>query len=241
MAGRGAPGYAAAMLRVIRFSALALLLIVTGLWGYAWVRKSPQETLGESFAGLLVGVFGQQQAVPSAGGGMQLPPGLTLGGPFRLTDHTGRAVTEQDFAGRWLLVYFGFTYCPDVCPTELGTIAAALDALGAEGEQVTPLLITIDPQRDTPEQLANYVTLFHPRLIGLTGTAEQIQEVARRYRVYYARVNNPDLRDYTMDHSAFIYLTGPDARVRALFRPETPPEAIAAAVQAQLRAARARS
>jgi protein SCO1/2 len=229
------------MLRVIRFSALALLLMVAGLWGTAWLRKSPQETLGESFAGLLAGVFGQQQALPSAGGGMQLPPGLNLGGPFRLTDHTGRAVTDQDFAGRWLLVYFGFTYCPDVCPTELGAIAAALDAMGAEGEQVTPLLITIDPQRDTPEQLANYVTLFHPRLIGLTGTAEQIQEVARRYRVYYARVQRPEMTDYTMDHSSFIYLTGPDARVRALFRPETSPEAIAAAVQAQLRAARARS
>jgi protein SCO1/2 len=230
------------MLRIIRYSSIALLALVAGVWAYAWMTKSPQETLAEAFASRLVGVFGQRQAaLPSAGGGMQLPAGINLGGAFRLTDHQGRAVTEQDFAGRWLLVYFGFTYCPDVCPTELGTIAAALDAMGAESEQVTPLLITIDPQRDTPRQLADYVALFHPRLVGLTGTAEQIQEVARRYRVYYARVQRPEMTEYTMDHSSFIYLTGPDSRVRALFRPETSPEAIAAAVQAQMRAARARS
>lgn len=228
------------MLHFIRYASLALLLLMGGLWAYAWMTKSPQETLGEAFASRLAAVFGQQMPMPSgAGGGLQLPPGLHLGGPFRLIDHHGRPVTEADFAGRWLLVYFGFTWCPDVCPTELGTIAAALDAMGEAGEQVTPVLITIDPERDTPEKLADYVDRFHPRMVGLTGTAEQIAEVARRYRVFYARVNRPDQGgDYTMDHSAFIYLTGPDARVRALFRPETSPEAIAAATLAQLRTVR---
>lgn len=228
------------MLHVIRYSSLALIAIVVGIWGHAWLTKSPQETLGEAFAGRVAAVFGQQMPVPAgAGGGMQLPPGISLGGPFSLTDHTGRAVTEADFAGRWLLVYFGFTWCPDVCPTELGTIVAALDAMGPAGEQVTPVLITIDPARDTPEKLADYVVRFHPRMVGLTGTPEQVAEVARRYRVYYARVNRPDQGgDYTMDHSSFTYLVGPDARVRALFRAETPPEAIAAATAAQLRAAR---
>jgi cytochrome oxidase Cu insertion factor (SCO1/SenC/PrrC family) len=228
------------MLRFIRIASLALIAFVFGIWAYAWVTKSPQETLAEAFAARIAALFGQKMPLPAgAGGGLQLPPGLNLGGPFALTDHRGRAVTEADFAGRWLLVYFGFTWCPDVCPTELGTIAAALDAMGEASEAVTPLFITIDPQRDTVAQMAGYVERFHPRLVGLTGTPEQIAEVARRYRVYYARVNRPDQGgDYTMDHSSFIYLTGPDGRVRALFRAETPPEAIAATTLAQLRAAR---
>ena len=227
------------MLRIIRVSSLLLLALVAGIWAYAWVSKSPQETLGEAFANRLAGVFGQEMAAPTAsGGGMQLPAGMSLGGPFELTNQAGQAVTERAFAGRWLLVYFGFTYCPDICPTELGTMASALDAMGPAGEAVTPILITIDPQRDTPAQLADYVPRFHPRMQGLTGTPEQVAAAARRYRVYFARVQRPDMTDYLMDHSSFIYLVGPDARVRALFRPETSPEALAAAVQAQLRAAR---
>ncbi|HEV7456013.1 MAG TPA: SCO family protein [Roseococcus sp.] len=226
------------MLRILRLSSLLLILMVGGIWAFAWATKSPQETLGEAFANRLASVFGQDMPSPSAGGGgMQLPPGVTLGGPFSLTDHTGRAVTQQDFAGRWMLVYFGFTYCPDVCPTELGTIAAALDIMGPEGEAITPLLITIDPERDTPAQLADYVAAFHPRMIGLTGTAQQVADAARRYRVFYARAQRPEMTEYTMDHSSFVYLVGPDGLVRTLFRAETTPEAMAAAVRGQLRAA----
>jgi len=212
--------------------------LVAGIWAYAWVSKSPEESLSEAFANRLAGVFGQELAIPSAGGGMQLPAGMSLGGAFDLVNQAGQPVTERDFAGRWLLVYFGFTYCPDVCPTELGIMASALDAMGPAGEAVTPILITIDPQRDTPDQLADYVSRFHPRMLGLTGTPEQIAAAARRYRVYFARVQRPDMTDYLMDHSSFIYLVGPDARVRALFRPETSPETIAAAVQGQMRALR---
>jgi protein SCO1 len=227
------------MLRIIRLSSILLLTLVAGIWAYAWVSKSPQETLGEAFANRLASVFGQEMTAPTAaGGGMQLPAGMSLGGPFELVNQAGQTVTERDFAGRWLLVYFGFTYCPDICPTELGTIASALDAMGPAGESVTPILITIDPQRDTPAQLADYVSRFHPRMLGLTGTPEQVAAAARRYRVYFARVQRPDMTDYLMDHSSFIYLVGPDAKVRALFRPETSPEAIAAAVQSQLRAVR---
>jgi protein SCO1/2 len=171
--------------------------------------------------------------VPAAGG-IQLPQGMSLGGPFTLTDQNGRTVTERDYAGRWTLVYFGYSFCPDVCPTELGTMAAAIDAMGPAGEQVVPMLISVDPQRDTPAHLADYVSRFHPRLQGLTGTPEQVAEVARRYRVYYAKVQRADTTDYLMDHSSFIYLVGPDARVRTLFRPETKPEDIAAAITAQL-------
>lgn len=223
------------MLRIIRISSLLLLTFVVGLWAYAWATKEPQTSLAEAFAGRLAAVFGQEMTVPSAGGGMQLPAGLALGGAFELVNQAGEAVTERDFTGRWMLLYFGFTHCPDVCPTELGSIAAAVDILGPEGEAVVPMLVTIDPQRDTPAQLADYVSRFHPRMQGLTGTPEQVAAAARRYRVYYARVQRPDMTDYVMDHSGFIYLVGPDGRVRSLFRPETTPEALAAAVQAQLR------
>jgi cytochrome oxidase Cu insertion factor (SCO1/SenC/PrrC family) len=136
------------------------------------------------------------------------------------------------------LVYFGYSFCPDVCPTELGTMAAALDALGAASERVVPLFISVDPQRDTPELLADYVSRFHPRMQGLTGTPEQVAEIARRYRVYYARAQRPDMTDYLMDHSSFIYLVGPDGRVRTLFRPEMRPEDIATAIGTQLGVAR---
>jgi protein SCO1/2 len=178
-------------------------------------------------------LFGAELPVPSAGG-VQLAQGVSLGGPFNLTDHTGRAVTERDFAGRWMLVYFGFTYCPDVCPTELGTMAAALDAMGPAGEAVVPVLITVDPERDGPAQLADYVSRFHPRLVGLTGTPEQVADAARRYRVYYAKARRSEMTDYLVDHSGFTYLVGPDSRVRTPFRPGTSPEAMAAAVSAQL-------
>ena len=221
------------MLRLVRLLALLLVVLLGGTWAYAWVTRAPGESLGEAFAARLALLLGGQPGSPAAGG-IQLPQGLVLGGPFSLVDQTGKAVTEQDFAGKWMLLYFGYTYCPDVCPTELGTIAAAMDALGPQAEKVVPALITVDPQRDTPAQLAEYVSRFHPRMQGLTGTAEQVAEVARRYRVYYARVNRADTTEYLMDHSSFVYLVGPDGRVRSLFRPEAGPDEIAAATRAQL-------
>lgn len=221
------------MLRTVRFLAVLLVALLGGVWAYAWVTRAPGEGLGEAFAARLGLIFGGQMPVPGAGG-VQLPQGMALGGTFSLVNQAGQPVTERDYAGRWMLVYFGYSYCPDVCPTELGTMAAALDAMGAAGEGVTPVFITVDPQRDTPAALADYVSRFHPRLQGLTGTPEQIAEVARRYRVYYARAQRPDMTDYLMDHSSFIYLVGPDGRVRSLFRPEMRPEDIAAAVTAQM-------
>jgi cytochrome oxidase Cu insertion factor (SCO1/SenC/PrrC family) len=222
------------MLRTLRVVSLLLVLLLGGVWAYAWVSRAPGEGLAEAFAARIGRLFGAEMPVPSPGGGVQLAQGVSLGGPFNLVDHTGRAVTERDFAGRWMLVYFGFTYCPDVCPTELGTIAAALDAMGPAGEAVVPVLITVDPERDRPEQLADYVSRFHPRMVGLTGTPEQVAEAARRYRVYYAKARQSGTTEYLVDHSSFVYLVGPDGRVRALFRPDTSPEAMAAAVSAQL-------
>jgi cytochrome oxidase Cu insertion factor (SCO1/SenC/PrrC family) len=138
---------------------------------------------------------------------------IQLGGAFTLVAHTGETVSDTDFQGKYLLVFFGYTFCPDVCPTSLQEMAMTLDALGSEAAMVQPLFITIDPQRDTPEVLAEYVAAFDARIIGLTGTPEQIAAVAKAYRAYYARSDTASGGDtYLMDHSAFIYLMGPDGR-----------------------------
>ena len=129
-----------------------------------------------------------------------------IGGPFALIDHTGQPRTDKDFRGKLMLIYFGYSYCPDVCPTDLQQIGLAVDRLGADGEAVQPLFITLDPERDTAAHLADYVPLFHPRLIGVTGSAEEIRRAALAYKVYYARYYPPGSPDYVIDHSSFIYL-----------------------------------
>ena len=158
-----------------------------------------------------------------------------IGGPFTLVDHTGRTVTEETFAGRPTLIYFGFTYCPDICPTSLQVMAAALDRLTPEQRaQVQPLLITVDPERDTPEALAAYVQspAFPDNLLGLTGSEEQIREAARAYRVYYARVEDDGtLAEYTMDHSSLIYLMGRNGEFVEVFPHQATPDQIASRLQ----------
>jgi len=146
-----------------------------------------------------------------------------VGGPFELTDHTGKVRTESDFRGKLMLVYFGFTYCPDICPTDLQQIGLALDKLGTDGDSVQPLFITVDPERDTPQHLAEYVPMFHPRLIGLTGSAEAIRKAADAYKVYYAKVDPPkgDGGYYTVDHTAFIYLMDREGNYLGFFPPGT--------------------
>ncbi len=174
--------------------------------------------------GFLIGGLVALAVLPGAR--ERLFPGATIksvgqalvGGPFTLTDHTGKRVTDEDFRGRFMLVFFGFTYCPDVCPTALQVMAAALDKLGAKAEQITPVLITVDPERDTPEQMAMYVKSFHPKLVGLTGSPAEIEAVTKAYRVYYKRVADPkSSAGYTMDHSAIIYVMGPDGVFRTHF------------------------
>ena len=146
-----------------------------------------------------------------------------VGGPFELTDHTGKPRTNSDFRGKLMLVYFGFTYCPDVCPTDLQAIGLALDKLGSDGDSVQPLFITVDPERDTAAHLAEYVPMFHPRLIGLTGSAEAIRKAADAYKVYYAKVDPPkgDGGYYTVDHTAFIYLMDREGNYLGFFPPGT--------------------
>lgn len=132
-----------------------------------------------------------------------------IGGPFTLTDHTGQMVTQDILKGKVTLLYFGYTYCPDICPTDLQQIGQALDQLTeAERADTQALFITVDPERDTAQQLAGYVSLFHPLIRGLTGTPEQIAVAAKAYRTYYKKVPAAEAgtSEYLMDHSAFIYL-----------------------------------
>lgn len=149
-----------------------------------------------------------------------------VGGPFELTDHTGKPRTERDFRGKLMLVYFGFTWCPDICPADLQAMGLALDKLGADGDSVQPLFITVDPERDTAQHLAEYVPMFHPRLIGLTGSAEAIRNAADAYKVYYAKVD-PDSGKagdggyYTVDHTAYIYLMDREGNYLGFFPPGT--------------------
>ena len=157
-----------------------------------------------------------------------------VGGPFELVDHSGRARTEQDFRGRLMLVYFGFTWCPDVCPTDLQAIGLAMDKLGADAK-VQLLFVTVDPERDTPTHLADYVKQFHPRLIGLTGSAQAIRKAADAYKVYFAKVAiGKEASDYTVDHTAFIYLMGRDGNYLGFFPPGTSADRMAEIIRPRL-------
>lgn len=157
-----------------------------------------------------------------------------IGGPFALIDQDGRPVTDADFRGRPLLVYFGLTYCPDICPTDLAVIAETMGQLGPAADGVQALFVTVDPERDTPAQLRDYTALFDRRIRGLTGDAKAIAAAARAYRVTYAKYDIQGPLDYRMDHSAFIYLMNRDGRFVARFPQGTAPETLADALRAQL-------
>lgn len=148
---------------------------------------------------------------------------------FSLVDHTGKAVTQDDFAGRWQLVFFGFTNCPDICPTTLAYMGSVLDILGPNADRIAPLFVTVDPERDTPKVLASYVTNFHPRLVGLTGSKAQVTAAAEAFKVYHERLADEDAPDhYTMAHAGHIYLMRPDGSFEAVFiEGDQPPEALA--------------
>ncbi len=142
---------------------------------------------------------------------------VPIGGAFTLVDEDGRTVTDQTYRGKWLIVFFGFTHCPDVCPTALNDLALVLDGLGPLAQSVQPLFITVDPERDTPDVMKDYTDAFHPAIVGLTGTPAQVAEAAKVYRVYYRKVPQGD--DYTMDHSGITYVMTPDGRFATHFSP----------------------
>jgi len=166
------------------------------------------------------------------GGGPQATAVPAVGGPFSLTDQNLNPVTEAAFKGKLMLVYFGYTFCPDVCPTALTEMGNAIEALGPAGDKVAPVFVTVDPARDTPEHLKEYLAYFHPRFVGLTGTAAQVAAAAKAYRVYYAKAKTDaasasDALDYLMDHTSIIYLMGPEGALKAHFPHGTNADAMA--------------
>lgn len=160
---------------------------------------------------------------------------VTIGGPFALIDQNGKPVTDADFRGKLMLVYFGFTYCPDICPTDLSVMSRAMGMLGdAPGKAIVPVFITIDPERDTPAQLKSILSNFHPAIVGLTGERPAIDAAVKAYRVYAQKVQREDLNDYTMDHSAFMYLMDGQGRYLTHFRHNTEPSEIVTTIRKYL-------
>jgi protein SCO1/2 len=155
-----------------------------------------------------------------------------IGGPFRLTDHAGRTVTDETFRGKAMLVFFGYRFCPDVCPTDLQVIAQALDLLGPEAAAVQALFVSVDPERDTPSALADYVSLFHPGILGLTGSPAEVKAAAQAYKTFYVKVPDPGSGgEYLIDHSAFIYVMGPDGRFSSVLPHGSSAESVASAAR----------
>jgi protein SCO1/2 len=204
----------------MRWMAVLTLLLGVGIIAAPSLAQSPPE---RSAAELMDAVMWNREPI---------------GGAFALTDQNGARRTDADFRGKLMLVYFGFTYCPDICPTDLQQMGLALDRLGAAGETVQPLFVTLDPERDTAEHLKDYMPLFHPRFLGLTGDAAAIEAAARAYRVYFKKVERDDKSDYTVDHSAFIYLMGRDGEYLGFFPPGTSAERLADAMRPSLAAKR---
>jgi protein SCO1/2 len=158
-----------------------------------------------------------------------------IGGPFSLVDQTGAAVTEATYQGRYRLMFFGYTFCPDVCPTALSTVSAALDKLSAgQRKMIVPIFVTVDPSRDTPPVMKDYVSAFGPGIVGLTGSEEQVAAVAKSFKVYAAKVKGEKPGEYSMDHSAILYLMGPDGRFLAHFPHGTSADDLAAGLKRQL-------
>ena len=147
----------------------------------------------------------------------------SVGGPFTLTDQAGKQRSDTEFRGKLMIVYFGYTYCPDVCPADLMAITQALDALGPAAEAVQPIFITIDPERDT-KVLADYVSAFHHSLVGLTGSPEEIRKIANSYKAFYAKVPDERSGGYSIDHTGVIYLMGRDGEYLGFMPPQTNPD-----------------
>jgi protein SCO1/2 len=188
-----------------------LLLVAAGLGAFLWLEGDRVPRMGQTL------VSGR----------------IAVGGPYALTDQDGKPRASSDFAGKYQLIYFGYTFCPDVCPTTLALMAAALDGLGPDRDRIVPVFITIDPERDTPEVLKKYVAAFGPRFVGLTGTPDEIAKVEKEYRVY-AKKGPVENGTYAMDHSSVIYLLGPDGKLASFYDDITTPEDLVRKIKAKL-------
>lgn len=203
-------------MRIIRIALWIIVLSVLSWWGYAYLfgPKTPAAQTEKDAAGVSL-----------------------IGGPFTLIDQKGRIRTDKDFKNKYMLVYFGYSYCPDICPTGLQEITDAMEGLGGDAQSVQPIFVSVDPKRDTPEQLALYMENFHPRFIALTGSEKNIQEAMKEYRVFAQRA--PDTAgentDYLIDHSSIVYLMSPGGEHIDHFTHATPAEEMIAGIKKHLR------
>lgn len=174
----------------------------------------------------------------SAQQGTRVEGKVLIGGPFTLTGTDGKQVTDRDFRGKLMLVFFGYTHCPDVCPTELQNMSEALDKLGPDASQVAPIFVSVDPARDTPQTLSAYVGNFGHRIIALTGSPDQVASAAKAYRVYFRKAEGgPD--DYTVDHSAFVYLMDREGNYLTHFLFNAPADTVASTIKKYIAAGNA--
>lgn len=185
---------------------------------------------GAVLVGTAIGVAVSLWFVPA--GGPTLTGVAAIGGPFTLVDQGGQVRTDRDFRGRFMLITFGYTHCPDVCPLTVQAIGDTLEQLGPAADQVAGIFVSVDPQRDTPAALGDYVQSVSPRIVALTGSPAQIAAAARAYRVYY-RINGDPARErnYTVDHTALLYLMDRDGRFLTHFTHQTPAATMVAAIR----------
>ena len=206
-------------LRFVRWAALGLIVLLA--IGVAVLELRPG---------------GEPVAEDASAGTVSVPAGVSIGGPFHLVDDKGHTVTDADYRGRWMLVFFGYTNCPDECPLTLQKMAAALGKLGPLADKVAPLFVTVDPARDTPARLASYLENFDARIVGLTGTDEQIATAAKAYRVYYSPAEHEKSGADIVGHSTFLYLMDPAGRFDALLASDADAEKLSAILRAKLTA-----
>jgi protein SCO1/2 len=208
------------ILRIIRWAALGLTALIA--LGIVFLEYGPKTSLEHSVADN-----------PPAGT-VAVAGGISIGGPFNLIDHNGHPVTDAAYRGRWMLVFFGYTNCPEDCPLTLQKMATALNTLGPLADRIAPLFITVDPAHDTPERLAGYLANFGSRIIGLTGNSDQIAAVAKAYRVYYSPAEHEQSGADLVNHSTVLYLMNPSGKLDALLRPDTDVDQLAAALRARV-------
>jgi cytochrome oxidase Cu insertion factor (SCO1/SenC/PrrC family) len=208
-------------LRIIRWTALVLIVLIIS--GIAVIEFRPTANP-------------QRHAVANntPAGTVTIPEGVPIGGPFKLVNDKGHAVTDADYRGRWMLIFFGYSNCPDECPLTLQKMATALTALGPLADRIAPLFITVDLGRDTPSRLTEYLANFDTRIIGLTGSNEQIAAAANAYRVYYSPTEHEQSGADLVSHSTFIYLMNPAGELQALFSQDADANTLTAALRARL-------
>ncbi|EFI53088.1 electron transport protein SCO1/SenC [Afipia sp. 1NLS2] len=214
-------------LRLIRWASIAGIAIL--LLGIAVLKFAPNLRHFNEPAS-------EKTASTASGDAVTVPAGVPIGGPFTLRSDKNVTVTDADYRGRWMLVFFGYTNCPDECPLTLQKMATSLKDVGPLADRIAPLFITVDPARDTPDRLASYLENFDTRIVGLTGSDEQIAAVAKAYRVYYAPGQNEQSGTDLVSHSTFLYLMNPGGKLNALFSQDVTADKLAKALRSRLAA-----